>query len=159
MGVSAAYLPPSGAEWHRTAWPSLIGIPRFVAAAMVAFRLIDNRFVRRSLQLSIVLCAILHVALVVQMIETRIFAGLLERPARERDILERRPLKIVPEYRASQLVPEEDRPRQDFERPVETQTPEPTREPEQIVRQPMPEDRSPQEPQPVPTPEQQRTTE
>src|SRR5262245_51206177 len=61
MGVSAAYLPLAGVAWYRTAWPSLVGVPLVVAAAMFAFRLIDNRLVRRSLQLSIVLCAILHV--------------------------------------------------------------------------------------------------
>lgn len=155
MGISAAYLPLGGVWWY----VSLIGIPLFVAAAMFAFRVVDNRLVRRSLQLSIVLCAILHVAFIVQMVQTRIFAGMFQRPTRERELLERRPLKIVPEYRESQLVPEEDRPRQDFEKPVETQTPEPTREPEQIVRQPMPEDVSPQQPQPVPIPEQERTIE
>src|SRR5688500_11262110 len=51
MGVSAAYLPLAGVPWYRTAWPSLIAIPLVVAAAMVAFAMIDNRLVRRSLQL------------------------------------------------------------------------------------------------------------
>ena len=51
--------------------------------------------------------------------------------------------KIVQEYREHQMIPEEDRPKQDFEKPVETQTPEPTPEPEQIARQ----ETRPEEPQ------------
>src|SRR3954447_2821751 len=142
VGLAVAYLPLAGAPWYATAWPSLIGIPIFVACSMAAFRLIDNRVFRRSLQLSVVLCAILHLALVVQMIQTRIFSGLFQPERRVAEIIERRPRKIVPDYHPTQLVPEEDRPRQDFERPVESQSPEPTRQPEQIVRQPSEEDRS-----------------
>ena len=51
MGVSAAYLPLAGVPWYATAWTSLAGIPLAIAAFMVAFRYIDNRLVRRSLQL------------------------------------------------------------------------------------------------------------
>jgi hypothetical protein len=161
MGVSLAYLPLSGAAWHRTAWPSLIAIPLVVIAASIAFAWIDSHAFRRSLQLSLVLCAIFHVALIVQMVETRMFAGLI--PAKveraKKEIIEQRPRKIIPEYHPTFLVPAEDRPRQDFEKPVETQSPEPTNEAEKIVRQPTDQDRSPQAPQPIPIIEQQRTSE
>jgi hypothetical protein len=159
VGVTLAYRPLIGSPWYLTAWPSLFAIPLVVAGFVIAFQYVDNRLLRRSMQLSIVLCAILHVAIVVQMVETRIFAGLFSQPPGERETIERRPPKIVPEYHPSQILPEEDRPRQDFEEPVPTETPEPVREPEQIVRQPEPEDRSPPDPQPVPVPEQERTTE
>src|SRR5947208_3728330 len=62
IGLALAYLPLIGAPWYATAWPSLIGIPILVAGSMAAFRWIDNRLFRRSLQLSIVLCAIVHIA-------------------------------------------------------------------------------------------------
>ena len=159
MGVAAAYGRFSGVPWYATAWMALITIPLLIGGAMVAFHYIDNRTIRRSLQLSIVLCAILHVAMIVQLVETRIFAQMFSQPPGDQELIEARPRKIVPDYHPSQLVPEEDRPRQDFERPVETQTPEPTREPDPIVRQPMEEQRSPPEPQPVPVPEMERTTE
>src|SRR5436305_9688365 len=159
MGVSLAYLPLSGAIWYRTAWPSLIAIPLIVAAAMVLLSRIDNRLVRRSVQLSLVLCAILHVAMIVQMIETQLFSGIFEKPRRELTIGQRRPQKIVPEYHPTQLVPEEHRPRQDFEKPVEAESPQPTLEPERIVRQPSEQEQSPREPQPIPVPEQRPTTE
>src|SRR5688572_17654676 len=56
MGVSLAYLPLSGVAWYRTAWPSVVGIPVVIAAAMAAMAYVDNRLFRRSLQLSLVLC-------------------------------------------------------------------------------------------------------
>jgi hypothetical protein len=159
MGVAAAYGRFSNVPWYASAWMALITIPLLISGAMIAFHYIDNRTIRRSLQLSIVLCAILHVAMIVQLVETRIFAQMFRPQPGDQELIEARPRKIVPEYHPSQLVPEEDRPRQDFERPVETQTPEPTREPDPIVRQPTEEPRSPTEPQPVPVPEPERTTE
>jgi hypothetical protein len=159
MGVSAAYLPLTGGVWYRTAWPSLVGIPLLVAALIVAFVYVDSRLVRRSMQLSIVLGAIVHVAFIVHMVETRIFASRSSLTSEPDEIIERRPPKVTREYHPSQLLPDEDRPRQDFERPLETATPEPTYEPEQIVRQPTEQERSPPEPQPVPVPEQMRTVE
>jgi hypothetical protein len=159
MGVSLAYQPLTGVPWYRTAWPSLIGIPLVVIAAMIALVYVDNRLFRRSLALSLVLCAIVHVAMVVQMLELQLFAGAApqNRPASKR--VERRPPKLMPEYHPTQLIPEEDRPRQDFEKPVEAETPVPTPEPERIVRQPTEPERSPEQPQPVPLPEQQPTPE
>jgi hypothetical protein len=160
MGISAAYLKFSEVPWYASAWTSLILIPVVVAGFMAAFRLIDNRLLRKSMQLSVVICAILHIALVVQMVETQLFSGLFERPAERTEVVQRRPRRVIPEYHPQQLLPEEDRPRQDFERPLETHTPEPDRQPEEIVRQPMPEEpQSPPEPQPIPVPENQPTTE
>src|SRR5262245_63632248 len=82
MGVSLAYLPLSGVPWYRTAWSSVVGIPLVIAAATAALVCVDNRLFRRSLQLSLVLCAILHVGLVLQMLRTQIFSRALkqERP-------------------------------------------------------------------------------
>src|SRR4051794_24865572 len=93
MGVSLAYLPLTGAAWYRTAWPSLIGIPVVVAVAMVLLSRIDNRLLRCSVQLSLVLCAILHIAMIVQMIETDLFSGIFEKPRRDLVIGQRRPQK------------------------------------------------------------------
>ncbi len=161
MGVSAAYQPLSGAPWYQTAWPSLTAIPLAVAAFMVAFRYIDNRLVRRSLQLSVVIAAILHVALIVQLVETELLSDLLlARREADEEIVEPRPKKLIPVYLPETLLPDEDRPRQDFERPLETRTPEPDPRPEEIVRQETPEEpRTPPEPQPVPVPENVATTE
>src|SRR5215211_4892789 len=60
MGVCLAYLPLSGVPWFQTAWPSVVAIPLIIAAAIAAMVYVDNRVFRRSLQLSLVLCAIVH---------------------------------------------------------------------------------------------------
>jgi hypothetical protein len=159
MGVSLAFQPLGGVPWHRSAWPSLIGIPLVAAAAMVALARIDNRLFRRSLQLSLVMCAIVHVAMVVQMLQTHLVAGRFQKEQVVAEFVERRPPKIVPEYHPTQLVPEEDRPRQDFDKPIPAESPEPTPEPERIVRQSTEQDATPAQPQPVPVPEERRTTE
>jgi outer membrane biosynthesis protein TonB len=109
--------------------------------------------------LTVLLCAIVHVAMIVQMLQTHLVAGRFQSERTSADIVERRPPKIVPEYHPTQLVPEEDRPRQDFEKPIPTESPEPTPEPERIVRQSTEQVEAPAQPQPVPVPEQLRTTE
>ena len=159
MGLSLAYLPLSGVPWLQSAWPSLVGIPLIAAGAMVAIARIDSRVFRRTLQFSLTLCAIFHVAMIVQMLRTNLVSGNIPGQRAAPEIVERRPQKIVPEYHPTQLVPEEDRPRQDFEKPVEAQSPQPSAELERIVRQPLQQEVSPAEPQPVPVPEQLRTTE
>jgi hypothetical protein len=159
IGVSLAYQPLSGVPWHGTAWPTLIGVPVAVITSMLILTAIDNRNFRRSLQLSLILAAILHVCLIVQMVETKLFSGIFDRPRPKAKVTEPRPVKLMPHYHESQLLPEEDRPRQDFEKPVESAAPIPTTEPQQVVRQPLEQDRLPSEPQPVPVPYQEWTTE
>src|SRR5687767_16040649 len=55
MGISAAYLKFSGTPWYANAITSLIAIPILIAIFIIAFRYVDNRALRRSMQLSIVL--------------------------------------------------------------------------------------------------------
>jgi len=156
MGLSLAYQPLVGCRLvsHGLAKPHhhSAGYCR----VSVALAYIDNRLIRRSLQLSLILCAILHVALVVQMLNTHLFSGAAPQAHVKLEIAEPRPLKIVPEYHPTQLVPEEDRPRQDFEKPIETESPKPAQEPLQIVREPSEQEHSPSQPQPVPIPSKNR---
>jgi hypothetical protein len=158
VAISWRFLPHEGVPWYRSAWPSLIGVPVLVVVAMVLLATIDSRMVRRSVQLALVLCAMFHVVLAVQMMQTRVLVGPIDRPE-PKQLVRERPPKLVPHYHPTQLLPDEDRPRQDFERPIESQSPVPTDQAEQVVRQPTEEDHSPSEPQPVPTPEQQLTIE
>jgi hypothetical protein len=158
MGVSAAYLKFSGVPWYANAITSLVTIPIVVGGFMIAFRYIDNRLVRRSMQLAVVVSAILHLAMVVHMIETRIFAGLADETVAEREMIEPRRRRLLPEYQALQMLPDQERPRQDFEKPLETQTPEPRPEPENVARQQT--HQPPQaRPQPAPAPDPVAATE
>ncbi len=157
MGVTAAYLKFRDTHWYANAITWLILIPLVVVGFMLAFRFVDNRMFRRSMQFSIVVCVILHLALVVQMLETTLFHQ-QDLVAVSKQTIEPRPPKVIREYHPSQLLPDEDRPRNDFERPVESETPQPEPEPEQVERQQAEEEITPP-PQPVPVPETVPTTE
>ncbi|MCE9528925.1 MAG: hypothetical protein K8R36_23005 [Planctomycetales bacterium] len=158
MGVSAAYLKFSESPWYENALTYLVLIPLIVAVCMVAFHFIQQQWLRRSMQLSIVLAAIIHVALVVQLKETILKSFFDDDLVTDREVIETRTPKIIQEYRDHQLIPEQDRPKQDFEKPVETKTPEPKPEPEQITRQET-KPEQPQAPsQPIPVPESVPTT-
>ncbi|WP_425613681.1 hypothetical protein NA78x_003519 [Anatilimnocola sp. NA78] len=158
MGVSAAYLKFNDPNPALNAITWLILIPLGTGAFMLAFRLLDNRTLRRSMQFSAVVCAIIHLALVVQMYETGLFTTEIVRAPDARPV-ERRPPKPLPEYRPQQMMSAQDRPQQDHEKPIETKTPEPEREPEEVVRQETPKDVAPPQPQPIPVPEVVATTE
>jgi hypothetical protein len=158
MGVSAAYLRFNDPRLLHNAATWLILIPLGTATFMFAFYLLDNRTLRRSMQFSAVVCAIIHLALVVQMYETGFFTAAV-LPTPDARIIERRPPSTIPEYRPQQMLPAEDRPQQDHEKPVETQTPEPTPEPEEVVRTETPRDVAPPQQQPIPVPEAVATTE
>lgn len=159
MGVSAAYLRYSGVPWYANAITSLVGIPLIVAGFLIAFRYIDNRLVRRSMQLAVVASAIVHLVMVVQMIETHIFAGLDDDVVSEREVIEPRQPKLIPQYQPQQMLPEEDRPKQDFEKPLEVKTPEPQPEPENVVRQETQPEATQAPEQSVPVPEAVASTE
>ena len=153
MGVSAAYLRFSGVPWYANAITSLVGIPLIVATFMIAFRFIDNRLVRRSMQLAVVVSAIVHLVMVVQMLETRLFSGFDDEVVVEREVIEPRKARLIPQYHPQQMLPEEDRPKQDFERPLEVKAPEPLPEPETVVRQETQPETARAVEQPVPIPE------
>jgi len=157
MGVTASYLKFRDTPWYANATLWLVIIPLIVVGFMLAFRLVDNRMFRRSMQFSIVVCVILHLGLVVQMLETTLF-NREETVAKNSQIIEARPPKILREYHPSQILPDEDRPRQDFEKPVEVETPQPQPEPEPVERQQSEQEVAPP-PQPVPVPESVPTTE
>ena len=155
LGISAAYLKFSGVPWYANAMASLVGIPLVIIGFMIAFRYIDNRVVRRSMQLAVLVSAILHVAMVIHMIETKIFSGYDDEAVTEREVIEPRKRRLMPQYQPQQLLPEEDRPKQDFEKPLEIRTPQPQPEPENVVRQEtQPETtQAPEQPVPLLNPE------
>ena len=81
-GVSAAV---GRAVVCQTAWPSLIGIPLVVAASWSPSATSTTASSAARCSFRSCSAAILHVALVVQMVETRIFGDLFDRPPRADD--------------------------------------------------------------------------
>ena len=134
IGVSLAYKSFSAPEWYNNAFTFVLGVPAIVGLFMVFFTMLDNRAWRRSIQFSAVVCTTIHLALVVQMYETGMFLASSPANAPEARVIERRPFKPIPIYRAQQTSSAEERPQQDHERPVETAVPELARQPEQVAR-------------------------
>jgi hypothetical protein len=159
MGVSAAYKSFAAPQWYNNALTYLILIPVVCGGFMFAIWLMDNHTWRRSMQFSAVLCAIIHLAFVVQMIELNLAGPEPPRVADSR-VIERRPPKPIPIYRPQQLMSAEDRPQQEHEKPVETETPEVTKQPEEVVRPEVPKETpAPPKQQPIKVPEVMPTTE
>lgn len=157
VGLGFVYLPWEGAAWHRTAWPVLYVVPAITFAVIAALAYFHDRLGSRTVQLALVLCAIFHVGLIVQMLNTPLSVlgpGMAERAK----LPSKRPRLLAPEYHPSRLVPEEDRPKQDFEKPVQSQAPEPSRE-EHVAKQEEEQQRSPQVPQPADVPVEQHVPE
>lgn len=156
-GLGVAYLPLEGAPWYRSAWPVLYSVPALTFVVIVALAYFHDRLGSRSVQLALVLCAIFHLALLVQMINTPLLTW-GEGTAERAKTPSKRPRLLAPEYHATRLAHEEDRPKQDFERPLPSQTPEPARE-ERTDKRPEEADRPVEVPKPAEVPIQQATPE
>lgn len=153
------HLPLDGPVWHRTAWPTLLVTPLVVLGAILLAAAIDRTWVRRSLQFSLLVGVILHLLLVWYLRETQLSARVWSPLATHRPPLPSRPTTVVPHYLPPQLVPDEDRPRQDFEKPVESRSAEPSHAAVPTARPSSDTPASLALPQPVPVPEQLRTPE
>ncbi|HEY2411725.1 MAG TPA: prenyltransferase/squalene oxidase repeat-containing protein [Pirellulaceae bacterium] len=135
IGLVAQQQTSELAQWPLHVWIVVgsIGLATIGAMAGVAF--VDPRLVRRPLQLALVLCLIVHAVLVVQMVHARMETGANLNLVPSRMNNARREPKKIAEYRPVEHLPEENRPRQDFEMPVESETPLPTEEREATKRQ------------------------
>src|SRR4029079_19630046 len=99
-----------------------------------------------------------HVLMVVPLKEAILSSMFDDDLVTDKEIIESRAPEFVHEYCEHQHSPEQDRPKQDFEKPVETKTPEPTPEPDQITRQETRPEQPPAPSQPIPVPEPVPTT-
>ncbi|MDP6557196.1 MAG: hypothetical protein QGG71_21185, partial [Pirellulaceae bacterium] len=147
MGTVLAYLDFEDPRWYAKAWIWMFAIPIVLCILIALLRKVESRAVHRGVQFSSVLCIIVHLVLLLIFIETNIFARFFEQSNQVADLRDEQ--LIEPEYQEIQLEPER-RPQQDVNRPVETETPDPTIEElsrEQVEEQPV------ANPEPQPTPE------
>ncbi len=149
IGLCFVHRPTEGAAWLETAWPlvNTIGITTILAAIAVSF--VDARWIRRPLQLALVLCVVLHAVLVAQMVHAKLETGSPIALVPNQQGSESRRPKLIAEYRPTAHLPDELQPQQDFEKPVEAETPltEQERqrlEREKLVREPAPAVETPQ---------------
>jgi hypothetical protein len=135
IALLARQQPGELSQWPTNAWITIGSFGLATIAAMAGATFIDPRIVRRPLQLALVLCLIVHALMVVQMVHARLENGGKVNlvPSRENEA-HFRPTKIA-DYRPIEHLPEESRPRQDFERPVDVETPLPVDDWDSVIRQ------------------------
>jgi hypothetical protein len=137
----------------------LLNAITWLAVVMVAIPLtmwalwyVDNRTLRRGVQLAAVLSLIVNLTIIVIMAMFDLIpVPHIDSPPSKDPIAQRKPV-VVPDYNPS-TVQRRERPKQDFEKPVETKAPEP--EQQEVPH----EETSPKDPQtrpeltPIPEPE------
>ncbi|QDU99090.1 hypothetical protein [Lignipirellula cremea] len=151
MGATIAYL--FNSPWY-IFWPVLCAVPVAIGLLMVALRYISSRFIRRTMQLAFVIGVVVHLLLAILMFEVAVFVkyGTIVPPVAQ--LIKPRKIVTIPDYTALSPDPNK-RLKQDFDLPIETKEPE--RQPEEIDRQDTRPEEAPTEPQPIPTPESERT--
>ncbi len=154
MGSVIAYLRFDDARWYANAITWLIATVLLLGGVAVGLAFIDSRTFRRSMQLAIILCLFFHAILFVSSIELKIFERIFDVFVAQNDLTETRQPITVPEYFET---PQRDQTTRDFERPVETETPQIEPLPEEIEREEAEPQEEPTEPQPTPVPEPERT--
>ena len=153
-GMALAYLDPEDARWWANRWTWLIVIPAWTIGMMVALRMVSHRALRRAVQFAAVLSVIVHVVLLIVSLQSTIFSGDKKQPVAKRDLVDTTPKATLPEYAQHHFDDPQQRPQQDYERPVETKTPE--AKTQEIARQET-QPTQPREAQPTPVPESQPT--
>ena len=121
IGIDLAYLSFQDPRWYANAAFWLVAIPMSIATVMLLLKLTSSRALRRTMQLALVISLLLHLIFVLVMVNVAIFSRTqLEEPLAQ--VTERREEVVVPEYFLE--TTEEDQPKQDFEKPVATETPQ-----------------------------------
>ena len=127
MGAVVAYLPFGARRTWMDATTWLFVIPVTTCAAIWILRYLPSRVVRRILQISFVLCLVVHLILLIVSLESGIFNRIWEQTARPTAVRQQRQPRVISVYQSHQLD-QRLRPQQDFVRPVETTVPDPVEE-------------------------------
>ncbi|PHS02570.1 MAG: hypothetical protein COA78_20655, partial [Blastopirellula sp.] len=136
------------AAWYVNSKTYLILSPILLFAGFLLIKLSDRTAVKRGVQLSIILSLILHLSMFLGMIALEMIdVPMAPIDPSQREVAIREPV-VTPDYNPAQINPS-DYPKQDFEKPVETESAKP--EMEEVPREKI----QPDEPdmKPLPTAE------
>jgi hypothetical protein len=150
VGGILAYQRPDDPRWYASPWVSIILVGLLICSSMLTLSYTPNRLLRRTMQFSIVICAILHLVLLVISLENSIFSRSWTEQVSQRNVMQKRRVTAPPRHPLQVNQPSEDL---DVDRPVQTPEPEPV--PRDIDR-PEPEPQQtplPPQPQPVERPQ------
>ena len=114
-------------DWYFNSKTYLILSPILLAVGFLLVNISDRTAVRRGVQLSIILSLIMHLSLFIGMIALE----MIDVPRApidpsQREVAIREPV-VTPDYNPAQINPSE-YPKQDFEKPVETESAKPDME-------------------------------
>ncbi|MBP89168.1 MAG: hypothetical protein CMJ64_21030 [Planctomycetaceae bacterium] len=150
VGTVLAYMRFDDSRWYANAWLWIFKIPILVCCAIWVLRYVESRTLRRGIQLSVVLCIIVHWLILIVSIETNIFSRFWVEFQEIADSRQPREQLVEPLYDEVQLERHEQHQEQDLLRPVETETPD------IVMEELQPEETEPEpttETPPTPTPE------
>ncbi|MFO7901680.1 MAG: hypothetical protein R6U98_03380 [Pirellulaceae bacterium] len=151
-GTVLAYLRLDDPRWYANAWTYLIAIPLVVLSSLIALAVTGNRFLKRTMQLALVLGLTWHLGLFIAALETDVFHRVwtevlasTKRPPME-------DAEKVPHFTAWQYNSRQEMQRE-FAKPVETEVPDPVVE--SLSRKALPKEPAGVDMEPRATPESQ----
>ena len=147
VGSILAYQRFDDPRWYASPWISMLLVGLLIFSSILTLGYTANRWLRRTMQFSIVICAILHLVLLVLSLENTIFSRSWTEEVAHRDLEQKKQVTVAQRHPLHVKRPTED---MDIDRPVETPEPEPV--PREI-------DRPEPEPQKTPLPPQPRPVE
>jgi len=150
LGAILAYQDFNDARWFARPWVSISLVLLLIVSTMLTLSYAGNRWLRRTMQFSIVICAIVHLVFLVFSLENTIFSRSWTEQVARRDLMQQQQVR-VPQPNPLRVNTPEDQ--LDLERPVDTPDPEPV--PRDIERPEPEQPRTPEPPQPRPVEEPQ----
>lgn len=151
LGVALAYQRFDDPIWYRSAWTAVVAIPIFVATGILAARLLSHRWMRRSMQLGMLVSLVVHLLLVLATLHVVLPRKPWDRPT-PRDVVPSQNAPLLAEKLQIELALG-DSSSQNPLPPI--QAPSPVAD--NLPMERIPADQSPLEPQPLPVREPQPT--
>ena len=131
IGGIFAYQPfDPEAVWYASPWVSLAIVLLLICTSILTFRYIDNKKFKRTMQFSVIVCAIIHLMMLVYALESEVFSRGWQGEVAHKQLVKKKPKKRL-EYHPSHQQQNVEKP--DFLKPVETEIPDP--QPPEVNRQ------------------------
>jgi len=151
IGGILAYQRFDDPRWYASPWLSLTLVLFLITTTVMTLRMIDNRKFKRTMQFSVVVCAIVHLVMLIYSVESMIFSKGWNSPVANKQLVRKKQRKQL-EYHPT---PQQQADKPDFLKPIDSEVPEPT--PPEVERQqqedPVTPEPVPQQPQPDPQPQ------
>ncbi|MBA63812.1 MAG: hypothetical protein CMJ76_15775 [Planctomycetaceae bacterium] len=123
VGGIFAYQPfDPEAAWYASPWVSLLIVLLLICSSILTFRYIDNKKFKRTMQFSVIVCAIIHLMMLVYALEAEVFSKGWRGDVAQKQLVKKKPKKRL-EYHPSHQQQNVEKP--DFLKPVETEVPDP----------------------------------